>query len=371
MLNRTPRAAAVTAVTALFLGSLGLSGCSTGSNATVTHTPALKTVGGRATARGSVQAAILVVDTANGIALPGGPTPASLTRRVFAIVHGNRTTAATGAATGTCSNGVKSSQVTNSDGSRSTTTDYFYEPACTTLESEQIIVVQKPSTPTNTTGSGTITSYDRTGGVRVVETLTLKTSTDPASSNPNQETFTLSETAATSAGGTTVAAFGVTCIGVPGSATLTCSGAHYGTSAGTTTGEAFSTNATASTTGGNANATIGVAFYTSSTLGLAQSGVLWGITGANAFNSATGTYGYSSTGPSGNGTLTLKDVLYTYNETATLSPTGLSISIIQNPNAAVAVATPIAIATVDVAGTGVLTYADGTTEPIAGGLIGF
>ena len=64
-------------------------------------------------------------------------------------------------------------------------------------------------------------------------------------------------------------------------------------------------------------------------------------------------------------------MLYTYTETATLSATGLSITIVENPNGIVTVDTPIATATIDVGGTGVLTYADGTTESISGGLIGY
>jgi len=368
MLNRTPPAAAAVAA-ALLVSSLGLAGCSSGSNSTVTHTPALQTSGGRDTARSGVQAAILVADTTNGLALPGGPTPASIARHVFALVNGRRTSA-TGTSTGACSNGIKTSRVTNSDGSSSTTTDYYYEPACATLEAEETINVVTPGQP-NTDGSGTITTYDKTGNVRVVQKLAFKVATTAASgTTAASETISLTDNASLTAGGTIVAAYGVTCVGAPGSATLICSGAHYGTSAGTTTGEAFATSATAGTSGGNANATVSVFFY-AGTLGVLQSGTTWGVTGANAFNSATGTYGYTTTGPSGSGTLTLKDVLYTYAETATLSATGLSVSIIQNPNSAFNTTTSIATATVDVAGTGVLTYADGTTEPIAGGLIGF
>src|ERR1700681_3633091 len=135
MLTRTPPAA----LAVFLLGSLGLGGCSTSSNATITHTPALQTSGGRDTARSGVQAAILIADTTNGIALPGGPTPASIARRVFGMIHRGRGTLTTGTSTGACSNGVKSSAVTNGDGSRTTTTDYYYEAACATLEAEESI----------------------------------------------------------------------------------------------------------------------------------------------------------------------------------------------------------------------------------------
>jgi hypothetical protein len=371
MLIRTPRAAA-TAAAAFLTASLGLGACSSGSNATVTHTPALQTVGGRDTARSTVQSSILIADTTNGIALPGGPTPAGLIRRVYAVVHGGRRiAAATGGSTGACSNGVKQSQTTNSTtGARTTTTDYYYEPTCATLEAEDVITVDTPATPGSTTGSGTITNYDTSGNIRVVQTLTLKVTTSTSATNP-AETFTLNDSASATQGGTTTAAIGATCVGTPPSATMTCSVAHYGTSAGTVTGEAFATTATAGTSGGNATADVSVAFFAGTTLGVQASGVNWGVTGANAFNQATGTYGYTTSGPTGSGTLTLKDALYTYVSTATLSSTGLSVSIIENPNDAVKVVTPIATATLDVTGTGVLTYADGKTEPIAGGLIGF
>ncbi|MEA2689291.1 MAG: hypothetical protein QOD51_1898, partial [Candidatus Eremiobacteraeota bacterium] len=274
--------------------------------------------------------------------------------------------------TGACISGVKQSQSTNgTTGVRTTTTDYYYEPVCTTLEAEEIINVDKPASPGDTTGSGTITSYDTSGGVRVVQTLTLKTTTSTDAATPGQEVFTMVDNASKTAAGTTVAAIGATCVGTPPSATVTCSVAHYGTSASTTSGEAFVTAATQGASGGNSTANVTVAFYAGTTLALTQTGQNWGISGANPFNQATGTYGYTATGPSGSGTLSLKDILYTYVETATLSASGLSVSIIENPNAAVTAVTPIATASVDIAGTGVLNYSDGTTEPIAGGLIGF
>ncbi|MDB5027548.1 MAG: hypothetical protein JWO66_1237 [Candidatus Eremiobacteraeota bacterium] len=376
MLNRTPHAAAVSAATALLLGSLSLAGCSTGSNATVTHTPALQTFGGRNTARSSVQSAILVADTTNGIVLPGGPTPAGLARRVLAVVHGTRGTSATGTATGTCStsttNSTKQSQVTNSDGSRTTTTDYYYDTACATLEAEEKITVATPATLGNTTGSGSIISYDKTTqAVRVSQTLALNvTSTAATSTTPAQETFSMVDTASPTVGGTPTAGVGATCTGSPPSPTLSCSVAHFGTSAGATTGEAFLTTATAGSSSGNATATVSAAFYAGTGLGIAQTSGSWSVTGGSAYNTASATYGYT-TGPTGTGTLTLKDLLYTYVETANVTATGLTSTIIENPNSAVTAVTNIATATVDAGGTGLLSYADGTSEPISGWLVGF
>jgi hypothetical protein len=370
MLYRIPNAAAA-AATALVLASLGLTGCSSGNNATVTHTPALQLSGGRDTARGSVQATILTADLSNGIALPGGPTPASIARRMFAMA--GRRPSATGTSTGVCINGIKQSQATNADGSQTTTTDYYYDAICTTLEAEEVITVASPSTPTKTDGTGTITSYDRSGAVRVVQHLTLHvTSATSTSTNTTTETFTMTDNAAATATGTTTTSVGATCLGTPGSATVNCAIAHEGTSAGATFGEAIGVSATAATTaGGQNNANVNVAFYLASGLAIAQSGTSWGVTGASSFNSASGTYAYSSTGSSGSGAMSLKDALYSYQETAALSSTGLTVTIIQNPNSAFNTTSQIATATVDVAGTGVLNYADGSSEPIAGGLIGY
>jgi hypothetical protein len=372
MLYRIPNAAAA-AATALVLTSLGLTGCSSGNNSTVTHTPALQLSGGRDTARSSVQATILTADLSNGIALPGGPTPASIARRMFALANGRRPSA-TGTSTGACINGIKQSQTTNAGGSQTTTTDYYYDAVCTTLEAEEVITVATPSTPPNTDGTGTITSYDRSGAVRVVQHLTLHvTSTLQSSTNTTSETFTMTDNAAATATGTTTSSVGATCIGAPpGSVTVNCAIAHYGTSAGVTFGEAIGVGATAATTaGGQNNANVNVAFYLASGLGIAQNGTSWGVTGAQSFNTASGTYAYSSTGSSGSGAMSLKDALYSYQETAALSSTGLTVTIIQNPNSAFNTTSQIATATVDVAGTGVLNYADGTSETIAGGLLGY
>ena len=366
MLSTTPYAATLSAA-AVLLGSLGLGGCSSSANATITHTPALQTAGGRDTARSGVQAAILVASTTNGLALPGGPTPAGTARRVFAMIRGGRSTRATGTSTGACNNGVKSSSVTNADGSKSTTTDFYYEAACVTLEVEELINVTTPGTPGNTDGNGTITSYSNSGAVRVVQKLTLHVTT----ATTGEETFTMTETASAVAGGTTTSAVGATCVGTPPSQTVNCAVAHYGLSAGVVSGEAIGTGATAGSGGGNATATVAVSFYAATVLGISQSGTSWGVSGNSNFNSATGSYGYTTTGSSGTGTLTLKDVLYTYRETATLSSTGLSVTIVEDPNGIITTTIPIATATIDVAGTGLLTFADGTTEPIAGGLIGY
>jgi hypothetical protein len=369
MLSKTPSAASVAAV--LLLGSLSLAGCSSASHSTITHTAALNTSGGRDTARSGVQSAILVADTTNGIALPGGPTPAGIARRVLAMLRGGRRTLAGGISTGTCNNGVKQSAVTNADGSQTTTTDYYFEPACTTLEVEASISLTTPATPGDTTGNGTITSYDRSGAVHVVESLTITAATDVG------ETVTVSGTAASKAGGTVTSGFGATCSGTPPSATVTCSVAHWGTSAGsvspgTVTGEAIATGATAGTGGANNTATVAISLFAGTTLGVGETGTTWGVTGVAAFNTAAGTYSYTSSGPAGTGTLSgLKDGLYTYTETATYASTGITVTIIENPNGIVTADTPIATAAIDAAGTGVLSYADGSSEPIAGGLIGY
>ena len=87
------------------------------------------------------------------------------------------------AAPGACSTtGTKTSQVNNADGSRTTTTDYYYDTACATLEAEEKITVTTPATLGNTTGTGSIISYDKaTQAVRVSQTLALNVTTTAAS----------------------------------------------------------------------------------------------------------------------------------------------------------------------------------------------
>ena len=378
MLSRIPFAAAAAALAA----TLALGGCSTNTAGVVTHTPALQTVGGRNTARSAVQSTLLIAETTNGIALPGGPTPAGVLRRFAALVNGRRTAgapsaaqarraSATGTSTGACNNGVKQSQTTDSSGTQTTITDYYYDAACATLEAEVQIAVQ-PASSNETNGTGTITVYSQAGAVRVVQKLTLTVdSTAATSTKPASENFTLNDSASATAGGTATASVGATCVGEPGSAALSCTVAHTGNSSGTLFGEALSTTATAGASGASNTATTSIAFFASPTLGIAETGVTWGITGGTAYNSGTAKFTYTSSGLTGSGTLTMTDSLYTYAETATLSATGITISLVENPNEVVTTTTNIATATTDQTGTGTVSYADGTSDPIAGGLVGF
>jgi hypothetical protein len=393
MLSRIPPATAALTAAAI-AASLVLGGCSTGTSGVVTHTPALQTVGGRNTARSAVESALLIAETTNGIALPGGPTPTGVLRRFAALVNGRRTTgalraaapaasaartsastrraAATGTSTGPCTSGVKQSQTTGSSGQQITTTDYYYDAACATLEAEEVITVDTPSTPTSTTGSGTITVYSTAGAVRVVQTLAMTVgATTATSSSPSIETYTLTDNASATAGGTTTGSVGATCSGQPSSPSLSCSIAHFGNSGGTLFGESLATAATAGTSTSSNTATTNLGFYSSPTIGIEQSGTTWEITGATAYNSGTSTFTYTSSGLTGSGSMSMTDSLYTYVVTATLSSSGMTVSIIENPNEAVTVPTNIATATTDQTGTGTLNYADGTSEPIAGGLIGY
>jgi hypothetical protein len=267
---------------------------------------------------------------------------------------------------------VKQSQTTGSSGQQITTTDYYYDAACATLEAEEIITVDMPSTPTSTTGSGTITVYNTAGAVRVVQTLAMTVgATTATSSSPSIETYTLNDNASATAGGTTTSSVGATCSGQPNSPTLSCSVAHFGNSGGTLFGEALSTAATAGSSSSTNTATTNIGFYSSPTIGIAQSGDQWGISGATAYNSGTSTFTYTSSGFTGSGTMSMTDSLYTYVESVTLSASGMTASIVENPNEAVTTTTNIATATTDRTGTGTLNYADGTSETIAGGLIGF
>jgi len=352
MLYSPRRVAAATATLSILLGSIALAGCSSGNNATITHNPPLSTFGGKSTARSAVQSAILVADTSTGIAVTGGPTPATLGRRVLDVMSGRHVSASTGV----CTNGSKTSQVNNSDGSATITTDLYYDALCATLEEEQVLNVVTPGNAT-TAANGTVTTFDRTAAVTSYHKITIS-----ASNTSGQQTVIYNDTAAGSVGGAAIAAVGATCTGAPNSPTMTCSAAMYGTAGNATFGQAIATTGTAGTGGANNTVNVNITYYGSGITGIAQSSNSWIVTGASGFNIASGTYSFSSTGSSGSGTLSLADSLYTYTVTGKLTATGLNVTIVRN-------ADPIATATVDPAGNGLITYADGTTDTIWGEVI--
>ena len=348
----SPRRVAATASVSILLGSIVLAGCSSGSNATVTHNPPLSTFGGKSTARSAVQSAILIADTSTGIAVTGGPAPAAMGRRVLDVMRGRRISAATGA----CTNGQKTSQVNNADGSATITTDLYYDALCATLEEEQVLNVITPGSSV-TSANGTVTTFDHAAAVTSYHTITIT-----ASNTASVQTVNYNDSAALTVGGTAIAAVGATCTGAANSPTMTCSAAMYGTTANATFGQAIATSGTAGTGGANNSVTANIAYYGSGITGITQSAGSWTVTGASAFNSGSGTYTYTSTGASGNGNLSLTDSLYTYTVTAKLAATGLTVTIVR-------IGDPIATATIDTAGNGLITYADGSTDTVWGEVI--
>ncbi|HEY0384302.1 MAG TPA: hypothetical protein VGC72_19090 [Candidatus Elarobacter sp.] len=352
MLYSTRRAGAATASLTILLGSFALAGCASGSNATITHNPPLSTFGGKSTARSAVQSAILVAGTSNGLAFPNGPSPAAISRRVLDVMQGRRISAATGP----CINGSKSSQTTAVDGSQTTTTDIYYDALCAALEEETVLTVIAPGNPT-TTATGTVTTYDHAAAVTSFHNLTIT-----ASNTTGTQTVNYNDSASVRAGSTVIAAVGATCAGATNSPTMSCTAAMYGTAGTTTFGQTVATSGTAGTGGAKNTVSVGITYYGAGITGIAQSSGSWVILGTSGFNIANGTYTYSTTGTTGSGTFSLTDSLYTYTVTGNLTATGLAVTIVRN-------ADPIATATVDGAGNGVITYADGTTDVIWGEVV--
>jgi hypothetical protein len=352
---------AVAASAAFTLASVSLAGCTTGSNATITHNPPLSTFGGKSTARSGVQTAILAASVSTGLAVPGGPTPASIARHFLSLSSARRTSV-NGTSTGACTNGSKTSTVgPKTDGSFDTTTDLYYEATCVTLESEEVVNDTKPGQTTDS-GTGTITTYDKSGNVTSFHSLTL--TLVPTTGTAGSETITVKDNYAASNGGTALGASGATCVGAPNSATMTCSAAQAGIASAQGFGQSLTLSGTAGTGGAKNTVQISVAYFDGNGLAISQpTTTTWGVSGAGSFNTATGTYGYTTTGATGSGTLALADTVYTYTETATLSATGLSVTIVRGTD-------PIATAVIDAAGNGTITYADGTTDVVAAGLVG-
>jgi hypothetical protein len=352
MLYSTRRVGAAAASLSILIGAFALAGCSTGSNATVTHNPPLSTFGGKSTARSAVQSAILVAGISNGLAFPGGPSPASVSRRVLDMMQGRRISAATGP----CTSGSKTSQTTASDGSTTRTTDLYYDALCTALEEEQVLTVVTPGDPV-TAANGTVTTFDHAAAVTSYHKLTIT-----ASNTTGTQTVNYNDAASTTVGGTVIAAVGATCAGATNSPTMNCTAAMFGTAGSATFGQTFSTTGTAGTGGAKNTVNVAVTYFGAGITGITQSSGTWVILGAGGFNIANGTYSYSTTGATGSGTLSLTDSLYTYTVTANLTGSGLAVTIVRN-------ADPIATATVDAAGNGVITYADGTTDVIWGEVV--
>ena len=350
MLYSTRRVAAAAACLSILVGPSVLAGCSSGSNATITHNPPLSTFGGKSTARSSVQSAILVASTSTGNAVPGGPTPASIARGVLAMMRSRHVSAVTGP----CVNGRKSSQATLPDGSTTTTTDFYYDALCATLEEEELVNVDTLTGPA-TTGTGTITTYDQTGAVTSYHKLTV------SATNGTTQTVTVNDAASATVAGTTIAAVGATCAGAPNSPAMTCTAAMYGATGGSTFGQTISETGTAGTGGVN-SVTAGVTFFGAGITGIAQSSGSWVVLGPLGFNSGTGTYSYTTTGNTGSGTFSLTDSLYTYTVTGNLTAAGLAVTIVRNTD-------PIATATVDKAGNGTISYSDGTSDVIWGNVV--
>jgi hypothetical protein len=342
----------------MMLWALGLAGCSSSSNATITHNPPLSTFGGKSTARSGVQTAILAAQGSTGLAIPGGVTPAAI--RHFLASSTGRRLSATGASTGPCLNGAKTSKVTNADGSVDTTTDLYYQVTCVTLESEEIVHDTTPGATTDS-GTGSITTYDPSGSVTSYHALTMDVS--PTAGSTSSETINYKDSYFTSNGGTAIGAVGGTCVGAPNSASMACSLAQAGSASSQGFGQALQLTGTAGTGGAKNSVGVSAAYYDGGGLAIAQTASTWGVTGSGSFNSVTGTYTYTTTGLSGSGSLTLSDSLYTYTVTATLTATGLSVTIVRGTD-------PIATATVDLAGNGTINYADGTTDVIAAGVVG-
>lgn len=360
MRTRSRTVAASTA--ALLLCSGVLAGCSTTGESTVTTTyvAALSTTGGKSTARSMVETGLLVAGLSTGNAIPGGPSPAALARRLFVAVRTPR--AAAGSSTGTCTAGTKQSQTTTS-GNVTTVTDVYAEATCVTLMEEYSVTLVTASA-SEVDGTGTVTTYDATGAVTTSQALTIT-----ATVTSGSETLTVKDAVkkvSTDAG--TVAEFDSTCVGPPGSTVPNCTYAHIGTISSQEFAESVSTTTTAGTSGANATAQIAAFFFVGGTLTTALTGTTWGISGATAyFTSASGSYGYTTNGA--NGTVALADTLFTFNETATNTSGAMKLSIVQNTSPT---ATNVAIgsATIDRFGNGTVTYGDGTSDVVHAGFVG-
>ncbi len=242
---------------------------------------------------------------------------------------------------------------TDAQGNNTQTYSDYYDASCAQIE--RVATLTYPAGSSNS-ATGTTTEYSHGGTVTGFATVqTSWTSTSVTATTADSATVN----------GAVIGRSGVTCV-LTSQSTQTCGTAQFSTVAGTTTGLTGSLSESFTATG-QTTGTISAQFtgttYSGSSLTLVppSSGTAWGLSGGTAMDTL-----------SGNGTATVNGSLVTggaysvtdstANITASGSYTGsalLTLTLKQG-------ATTLATITIDVDGNGTITYADNTTQNVAG-----
>lgn len=264
---------------------------------------------------------------------------------------------------GPCTNGSESATVQVSTTEEQLYDKEFYDAACTTLY-QDIFVDVIAADSTSATANGTVTEYSRTGSVIEYATLALKI----AGAGTSTPSITLSMTQAPDATSPQTAAVGLSC-GLA-TASAACGFGAFARIKSLSQDEGVTLNLTLSATVANSITTVPVtgnaAAYSGALNSLALSpGTFpaWSITGGSLLDTVSfnGQFAYTSTGLLNSGTLTLADSAD--DATVTLSSSsGTFTGTVKQTSTGTTVAT----FTVNAAGTGTISYSNGTTAQIVG-----
>ena len=260
----------------------------------------------------------------------------------------------------TCQNGFTESVVSTGPNSASVTDQYFYDAACTILWKSVLANVNLSLG----TATGSETVYAKNGSVTAYDTLSLAVSQTASS-----DAFSIELTAAASQTTTPYAAIGLSCsaplaggsaaCGVAGTESLTSIAAMVGITldlSGTLTpvaggGQTLILNDSASAYAGGLG-----------TLTIAQgSGVNWAVNGGSAIDSASGSGSatYAQNGLITSFSMNVSDPTYSAVLAISGTSTGASGSLTQG-------ATVLASFTLDAAGNGTISFANGSQEQVQG-----
>ncbi|HEY0395840.1 MAG TPA: hypothetical protein VGD01_15175 [Candidatus Elarobacter sp.] len=293
---------------------------------------------------------------------PGGqPLGAmAIARRILAHKRPEAVNCSPGGASGVGS--VSFDETVDAQGNDTQNYRDYYDASC--AQPERVATLVFPNGTNVGSASGTITGsttqFARSGGA-VTGYATLQISW-------TSTTLTVVANDEATVGGSVVGRSGVTCVQT-GSNTVQCGTSSYQTVAGTTTGVVATINQTLTGNGngsGSVSATLSATTFSGSGLALVPptSGTNWGLSGGTALDTITGNGNASFSGSIvTNGSYSFTDSTQGISASGSFSNAGpLTVTLTQS-------GATVATFTIDVDGNGSVTYADGTSNVVAGYVI--
>ena len=307
------------------------------------------------TTRATAQSSLAAVQEAGSTS--SATTLAAVARHALAVGRGR-----VPLSTPSCVNGQTTADVTNADGSTTSTQTTYYDAACT--QPSQAIVVNVPALApgaTSISGTGTLTTYSVAGSVTGYTTMSLTIAISGSTT-----VVTLVASQATTVGGAPYANLGITCSAALAGTSVQCGAANVVTTGGTQVGASVALTLTSVTAAWatTRTATMSASAYSAASgLAIAQGAVpAWSVTGGSPVATIGGTVSATVTGSQvTNATITLTGPGgVTVNGSA--AGGNYAITVQQNGVTQGSV-------TVNASGNGTITYAGGTTATIANWIV--